>query len=315
MPHIIPSTGPFVACLASIGLGIGALQTPSWSVAADTFSAVPERRFLLLNAPSRPTTYDECRVFAAEFAAEIARLDEQHLVCLDGLADEASGLDAGCAKSSCEALHRARDSASRKSRAETTLCSERVADHLAESGQVEADSLEVPADTGSPRKPPGRYREIERVSGPQDASTEKARQARDEQEQTDYVALVETLKARKNASLFMRQFPTNPFAAATQAGHDSRTVGGTSAAGLDAGHLVRLGDANPFAPADAVAADSARARQDSAAPANPQSTVNPGCGTHANGRERLQCPHEKPAKNLSTPSPHRHTIPKTRRSM
>lgn len=98
--------------------------------ARDVLSLFPSTRYLILSSPWRPTSNDECSALQQEFSAEVSGLTAQHQACL---ADTPSDPNDGgsCSKASCQALHSAMDSASRKSSAETSLCRQRVSEYLA----------------------------------------------------------------------------------------------------------------------------------------------------------------------------------------
>lgn len=140
--------------------------------ARDVLSLFPSTRYLILSSPWRPTSNDECSALQQEFSAEVSGLTGQHQACLaDTPADPNEG--GSCSKASCQALHSAMDSASRKSSAETSLCRQRVGEYLAAQRQ-EAEQRRKTAEAAEREA-----KDREREDAARKAKTEADRQKDD----------------------------------------------------------------------------------------------------------------------------------------
>jgi hypothetical protein len=108
-------------------------------------SYIPSTRWIFMSSPLSPESYEECKALSGQFSEEIRELNAQHDACLQGAPQEPPG-SAGCSKASCQALHTARDRASKKSIEETSLCQRRVSEHLQEVRAEEQRRRDVEAE-------------------------------------------------------------------------------------------------------------------------------------------------------------------------
>ena len=93
----------------------------------------PSTRYITLSAPLFPTTPEVCDDLQQEFADIQRELSAQHDQCLRDAPDLEHGDDGGsCSKSSCQALHTARDQAGKYGHQEVGTCRKRLSDYLTE---------------------------------------------------------------------------------------------------------------------------------------------------------------------------------------
>ena len=93
----------------------------------------PSTRYITLSAPLFPTSPEACDDLQQEFTDIQRELSAQHEQCLRDAPDEEHGDDGGtCSKSSCQALHTARDQAGKYAQQEVGLCRQRLNDYLTE---------------------------------------------------------------------------------------------------------------------------------------------------------------------------------------
>lgn len=85
-----------------------------------------------MSAPLFPTSYEECDDLAREFDEEFRTLHAQHEACLADAPDDEIRLGGTCSKSTCQALHTAKDRVGEKRSEEVGICRARVGKHLAE---------------------------------------------------------------------------------------------------------------------------------------------------------------------------------------
>ncbi len=123
--------------LVTVALCLMAVTWITPTAAQDFLNALPSTRYLILSSPWRPTSYDECTALQQEFSAEINRLNAQHEACLQGAPSDDSNTGGSCSKAICQAVHSARDGATRKSGEETSTCRKRVGEYVAEQRQEE----------------------------------------------------------------------------------------------------------------------------------------------------------------------------------
>lgn len=109
-----------MACLL---LGCGG---PAW---ASSFN-FPSTRWIMTSAPLWPKSSEECSALNQEFYSIIRDLSAQHDECLADAPRDEIGEGGTCSKTSCQALHTARDKASKKSSEEGRICQERLQKYL-----------------------------------------------------------------------------------------------------------------------------------------------------------------------------------------
>ena len=166
-----------------------ALLTAVSVQARDLMSLIPSTRWIMLNSPFRPTSHEECNKFAQEFAEVVAQLNAQHEECLQGTPSEPSGSE-GCSKVSCQALHSARDAATKKSSREAGECRDEVSQHLAkkreeETRRQQAADKSAREDAEQATKNKAERLEDERDRKDQDAQKESDRKARESADSRD----------------------------------------------------------------------------------------------------------------------------------
>ncbi|MEK6785510.1 MAG: hypothetical protein AABY61_08520 [Nitrospirota bacterium] len=106
--------------------------TASWA-AGFYLAPSPSTRYITLSAPLFPTSPEACDDLQQEFADIQRELSAQHEQCLRDAPDEEHGDDGGtCSKSSCQALHTARDQAGKYAQQEVGNCRRRLNDYLTE---------------------------------------------------------------------------------------------------------------------------------------------------------------------------------------
>jgi hypothetical protein len=87
---------------------------------------------------------------SAEFAQETSELNAQHSQCLEGSPNEGSN-GGTCSKSSCQALHTARDEAQRKGNEEVRVCRDRLGAYLAEKRREERQRADAEREADAER--------------------------------------------------------------------------------------------------------------------------------------------------------------------
>ena len=93
----------------------------------------PSTRYITLSAPLFPTSPEACDDLQQEFANIRQELSAQHDQCLRDAPDLEHGDDGGsCSKSSCQALHTARNQAGKYAQQEVGTCRRRLNDYLTE---------------------------------------------------------------------------------------------------------------------------------------------------------------------------------------
>lgn len=171
---------------APLVLFLFAILTAASVHARDITSLIPSTRWIMLNSPFRPTSHEECNEFAQEFAEVVAQLNAQHEECLQGTPSEPSGSE-GCSKVSCQALHSARDAATKKSSREVGECRDEVSQYLAkkreeETRRQQAADKSAREDAKQAAKDEAERLKNERDRKDQDAKQERGRKARDVRE-------------------------------------------------------------------------------------------------------------------------------------
>ena len=120
-------TTPLILALCGL-LGASA----SWA-AGFYLPPSPSSRYITLSAPLFPTSSEACDALQQEFADIQKELSAQHDQCLRDAPDLEHGDDGGsCSKSSCQALHTARDNAGKMAQQEVGICRQRLNDYLTE---------------------------------------------------------------------------------------------------------------------------------------------------------------------------------------
>lgn len=137
-------------------------------------SLYPSTRYITLSSPTFPTNYNECQALAREFNAEIQTLNQQHEECLQGAPPDDVARGGTCSKSSCQALHTARDRATAAATKEQSVCSARVANYLAAQQQEQAQrQRRVEAESERER----RQQAVQKARDQRDAVRDSARVA------------------------------------------------------------------------------------------------------------------------------------------
>jgi colicin import membrane protein len=100
----------------------------------------PSLRYVSLNSPWAPTSYEECSALNQQFAAVIQELEAQHEECLQGAPPDNAGGGPTCSRSACQSLHTARAEARAKSAEQGQICRERVAAYLEKKRRDDAEA-------------------------------------------------------------------------------------------------------------------------------------------------------------------------------
>lgn len=184
----------------------------------DLLSSIPSARYLLMSSPWSPTSYGECDALQQEFSQEVAQLNAQHEACLQGAPSDDPNGGGSCSKASCQAVHSARDAASRKSVAETGICRKRVGEYLAaqrreeearrraqeaaerEARQREREEAERKAAREAERRQDDRRRADEDAERRREQELADARADRERREQQARSAAERDSKAREDAA-------------------------------------------------------------------------------------------------------------------
>jgi multidrug efflux pump subunit AcrA (membrane-fusion protein) len=100
----------------------------------------PSTRWIMLSSPWSPKSYEECQALSQEFSEITRELNAQHEECLQGAPQDQPGGGPICSRTSCQALHTARDSATKKSSEEGQTCRQRVSAYLESKRREEAEA-------------------------------------------------------------------------------------------------------------------------------------------------------------------------------
>ena len=183
------AAGALAASLALLVVGLAAPFRTCDAAGPSFVNLIPSTRYITLSSPWRPTSSAECSALAQEFAQIISELNQQHEECLqDAPRDDPNG-GGTCSKATCQPLHSAKDSASRKASEESRVCQQRVSEYLAaqrkaqeEQQRAEREEAEAKARRDAQRQKDDRERDA-RAS--QRDRERLDREARDAQEKRD----------------------------------------------------------------------------------------------------------------------------------
>jgi hypothetical protein len=151
-------------------------------LAQDFFSTIPSTNYRFIRTPYSPTSMAECDAVSQEFQAHIQQLNAQHDACLQGAPGD-DGSSGSCSKSSCQAVHSARDDASKRHGAEVSTCRRRVNDYLAEQRLNEQRRRQ--AEQEEREQAAARQREREARDRERDRERDRDRQAREQDRRQD----------------------------------------------------------------------------------------------------------------------------------
>ncbi len=193
----------------------GLLGVPLGWAASFYLPPSPSVRYFSLMAPLSPTSPEACNELQQEFAEIQQELHVQHEQCLRDAPGDERGDDGGtCSKSSCQALHTARDEAGKKARQEVGICRERLSTYLAEKRREDerarraAEEAERDRDQRD-RDQRDRDRERDRRNTERKDKEERDRQAakdkadrdrRDAEDRTDRARRDQEDRARRDAA-------------------------------------------------------------------------------------------------------------------